>query len=96
MRLKGKIAVITGAGSGIGRATAVLFASEGARVICVDVDEKGGKETVEIINQGKQEAFFIQADVSNLEQVLWAMVTRARLDRQIHIIPHCHAHHTTA
>lgn len=69
MRLKGKIAVITGAGSGTGRATAVLFAREGARVICVDVDEKGGKETVEIINQGKQEAFFIQADVSNLEQV---------------------------
>ncbi len=69
MRLKGKIAVITGASSGIGRATAILFAREGARVICVDVDEKGGIQTVDMINQEKQDASFIRADVSNSEEV---------------------------
>jgi NAD(P)-dependent dehydrogenase (short-subunit alcohol dehydrogenase family) len=69
MRLKGKTAVITGSSSGIGRATAILFAREGALVVCVDVDEKGGRETVETINQYKQKALFIQTDVSNVEEV---------------------------
>ncbi|MFC1983851.1 SDR family NAD(P)-dependent oxidoreductase [Chloroflexota bacterium] len=69
MRLKDKISVITGAGSGIGRATALLFAREGARVVCVDVDEQKGKETVDMINQGKRNSIFIQADVSKSEEV---------------------------
>ncbi len=69
MRLKGKIAVITGSSSGIGRATTILFAREGALVVCVDVDEKGGRETVETVNQYKQKALFIQTDVSNVEEV---------------------------
>ena len=69
MRLKGKIAVITGASSGIGRATAILFAREGARVICVDVDEKGGKETLDMINKETDTALFIRTDVSKSEEV---------------------------
>lgn len=69
MRLKEKISVITGAGSGIGRTTALLFAREGARVVCVDVDEQKVKETVDMINQEKQNALFIQADVSKSEEV---------------------------
>ena len=69
MRLKGKIAVITGASSGIGRATAILFAREGARVVCVDVDEKGGKETVGMINKEQEAALFIRADISRSEEV---------------------------
>jgi len=69
MRLKDKISVITGAGSGIGRATALLFAREGARVVCVDVDERKGKETVDMINQEKRNSMFIQADVSKSEEV---------------------------
>ena len=69
LRLKDKISVITGAGSGIGRTTAILFAREGARVVCVDVDEQKAKETVDMINQEKQNALFIQADVSKSEEV---------------------------
>ena len=46
MRLKGKTAVITGAGSGCGRAAALLFATEGARVACVDIDGNTAKETI--------------------------------------------------
>ena len=69
MRLKNKVAIITGAGSGIGRASAILFAREGAQVVCVDVDEPSVKETVDIINQEKEVASFIQADVSKSEEV---------------------------
>jgi len=69
MRLKNKIAIITGAGSGIGRATAVLFAKEGAKVVVADWSEEGGKETVkEIENQGG-ESIFVKTDVSKKEDV---------------------------
>jgi len=64
MRLKDKVAIITGAGSGIGRATAVLFAKEGAKVVVVDIDKKAGEETVRIIRSNGGEAIFVQADVS--------------------------------
>lgn len=69
MRLKDKTAVITGSSSGIGRATAVLFAKQGARVVCVDMDEEGGKETLRLVNEYRQDAMFIKTDVSNSEEV---------------------------
>ena len=69
MRLKNKISVITGAGSGIGRATAILFAHQGSQVICVDIDESKAKETVDMIKQEKCAAFFCQADISRSEDV---------------------------
>jgi len=63
MRLEDKVAIITGAGSGIGRATAILFSKEGAKVVVADLSEEGGKETVkEIKNQGG-EAIFVKTDV---------------------------------
>lgn len=64
MRLKDKVAIVTGAASGIGRATAELFAEEGAKVVVVDVDAKGGEETVRSINGKGGAAHFVQADIS--------------------------------
>jgi NAD(P)-dependent dehydrogenase (short-subunit alcohol dehydrogenase family) len=64
MKLKGKVALITGSGSGIGRASAVLFAREGARVVLVDYNEDNGRETLKIIQENGGEAMFIHADVS--------------------------------
>ena len=64
MRLKDKVALITGAASGIGRETALLFAREGARIAVVDVDEAGGKETVRRVEADGGRAVFARADVS--------------------------------
>ena len=69
MKLKNKVALITGAGSGIGRATALLFAKEGAKVVVVDYNEDTAKETVEIIKKNGGEAISIKADVSRSEDV---------------------------
>jgi short-subunit dehydrogenase len=68
-KLVGKVALITGAGSGIGRAGAVLFAKEGAKVVVVDRVPKGGQETVAMIKKAKGEAIFVEADVSKATDV---------------------------
>ncbi len=64
MRLANKVAVITGAGSGIGRASAVMFAREGAKVVVADINDAGGKETVTAITSTGGEAIFVHTDVS--------------------------------
>ncbi|MFN0110459.1 MAG: glucose 1-dehydrogenase [Blastocatellia bacterium] len=64
MRLQNKVALITGASSGIGREAALLFASEGAAVICVDVNDAEGEQTVKLIQAARGNAAFIHADVS--------------------------------
>lgn len=64
MRLDGKVALITGAGSGIGRESAVLFASEGAAVVVVDLDDKGGEETVAAVKASGGRAIYVHADVA--------------------------------
>lgn len=64
MKLINKVALITGAGSGMGRATALLFSREGAKVAVVDIDEKGGQETMKMVKEKGGEAIFIKADVS--------------------------------
>ncbi len=63
-RLAGKVALITGAGSGIGRETATRFARESARVVAVDVNEDSANVTVESIRSGGGEAMAVRADVS--------------------------------
>ncbi len=63
-RLIGKVALITGAGGGIGRATALLFAREGAKVAVADFVSAGGQETVKMIKEAGGEAAFVEADVS--------------------------------
>ena len=64
MRLDGKVALITGAGSGIGRESALLFASEGAAVVVVDLEDKGGEETVAAVKATGGRAIYSHADVA--------------------------------
>jgi len=68
-KLDGKVAIITGAGSGMGRAAAVLFAKEGAKVVVADWAVEAGKETVRMIKEAGGEAIFVKADVSKAEDV---------------------------
>jgi NAD(P)-dependent dehydrogenase (short-subunit alcohol dehydrogenase family) len=64
MRLKDRVAIITGGGNGIGRATALTFAGNGARVVVADVDVQGGEETVRLVEQKGGSAVFIQTNVA--------------------------------
>ena len=74
MRLEGKVALITGTASGIGRATALRFASEGARVVAADIVE-ANHETVEMIRAAGGEATAVHADVSDDAEVALAVKT---------------------
>ena len=62
--LQNKVAIVTGGGSGIGKAIALLYSSEGAKIVISDIDEKGGNETVSEINTKGGEAIFVKADTS--------------------------------
>lgn len=64
MRLKNKTALITGAASGIGRETALLFAQEGANVVCVDINDAAGQETAQMIQDDGRQALYVHADVA--------------------------------
>ena len=68
-RLEGKVALITGGGSGIGRAASLLFAAEGASVVVGDRDERGGQETVALITARGDRAVFVRADISRAADV---------------------------
>lgn len=67
MRLRDKVALITGAANGIGRASALLFAREGAKVVVSDVLEEPGEEVVKEIKKGGGKAVFVQANVAKAE-----------------------------
>ena len=69
MRFTNKVCLVTGAGSGIGRATALRFASEGGQVVIIDRDEKGGQETVDIITKNNGIAIFSKCDVGNEDEI---------------------------
>ena len=69
LKFAGKVALVTGAASGIGRASALAFAREGAKVVVADVDVAGGEETVKLIRQGDGEALFFRTDVTTADQV---------------------------
>jgi NAD(P)-dependent dehydrogenase (short-subunit alcohol dehydrogenase family) len=68
-RFVNKVALVTGGGSGIGRATALKFASEGASVVIGNRNEKAGRETVELIEKAGGKASFYQTDVTKIEDV---------------------------
>ena len=68
-QLEGKVALVTGGGSGIGRASALVFAREGAKVIVADMVVEGGEETIGLIKKAGGEAIFVKADVSKTAEV---------------------------
>ena len=75
-RLQDKVALVTGAGAGIGRASALTFAREGAKVVVADISIQGGEETVQMILKANGEALFVKADVSKAADVE-ALISKA-------------------
>jgi NAD(P)-dependent dehydrogenase (short-subunit alcohol dehydrogenase family) len=83
-RVEGKVALVTGGASGIGRATALTFAREGAKLVIADMNEDGGQQTVHLITEKGGEAVFVRTDVSQAVAVQalisQAVATYGRLD----------------
>ena len=86
MRLAGKIALITGAGSGQGQEAAVLFAKEGAQVIVTDVNEDGVKQTVEMVKEAGGEADGRSLNVASVEQVEDGVAFAVRTFGALHVL----------
>jgi NAD(P)-dependent dehydrogenase (short-subunit alcohol dehydrogenase family) len=85
-RLDGKVALITGAGGGIGRASALRFSAEGARIVSVDSDEKAGQETVDQIRQKGGEAELVRADVSKAADVERMVASAEQRFGAVHVL----------
>ena len=73
--LEDRVALVTGGGSGIGRASSIAFAREGARVVVSDINREGGEETVRLIEEFGGESMFVPTDVSDGEQVARLIAT---------------------
>jgi 3-oxoacyl-[acyl-carrier protein] reductase len=86
MRLKDKVALITGAGSGFGRASAVLFAKEGAKVVVADISDEGGKQTVNLLKKAGGEGIFVHTDVTKPSEVQQAIKTAMENYKKLDIL----------
>ncbi len=85
-RLKGKVCLITGAGSGIGQATARLFAREGAQVVVADVDDRGARSTVASIRKSGGEAVAEHADVTDEQDTIALAAKVAKRFKRIDVL----------
>jgi NAD(P)-dependent dehydrogenase (short-subunit alcohol dehydrogenase family) len=88
MKLQGKVALITGAATGIGRATAILFAQEGARVVIADINEKDAGETVQTIQKNGGEALFVCTNLLKTSEVDKMVKETVAAYSQLHIFFH--------
>ncbi len=102
MRLKDKVAIVTGAGAGIGRASTLLFAREGAKVVAVDLDDDGVQSLVQEVRAARGEAVAVQADASraaDVQRVVQAALKSfTRIDilfNNVGIVPHGKIHTIT-
>jgi 3(or 17)beta-hydroxysteroid dehydrogenase len=88
-RVQGKVAVVTGAASGLGKAISTLLSREGARVVLADINEVDGKKGAEAINKKGSQAFFVKLDVTSESD--WAQVMKATLERfkKLDILVNC-------
>ena len=86
MKLKDRIAVITGAGSGIGRASALEFARAGARVVVADINIAGAHETVSQIQAGDGQALAVQTDVASPDSVQQLVQATLKAFGQVHVL----------
>ncbi|MGP0030332.1 MAG: SDR family NAD(P)-dependent oxidoreductase [Acidimicrobiales bacterium] len=86
MRLEGRHAVITGAGSGVGRASALRFAREGARVVCADIDAARAKETVTLVEEAGGTAIPVAVDVGREGDVVTMLDTAVERFGPLHIL----------
>ena len=68
MRLRNKIAIVTGGSSGIGKASSILFAKEGAKIIVADINDKAGEDVARMIKEKSGEATFVHCDVTKENQ----------------------------
>jgi NAD(P)-dependent dehydrogenase (short-subunit alcohol dehydrogenase family) len=85
-RLDGKVAFISGSGSGIGRAGATLFAREGAKVVVADISREGGERTVAMVHDLGGDATYIQADVTQPESVAQAIAATVAAYGKLNIL----------
>jgi NAD(P)-dependent dehydrogenase (short-subunit alcohol dehydrogenase family) len=86
LRLEGKVAVITGAGTGIGRATAKLFAQEGAKVVVAEIDSGAGEQTAQLIVQAGGDAIAIRTDVTEPESIQATIEQAVRHYGALHVL----------
>jgi 15-hydroxyprostaglandin dehydrogenase (NAD) len=75
MKLEDKVAVVSGGGSGIGRAAVLALAERGAKIVVADIDDRGGRQTVDMVGEKGGTAVFIRCDVTKTEDLAAAFAS---------------------